>query len=239
MASIHGGRPARATGLVLVTAACIVAATPAAAWAHGVSGHADSAGAFLGLGFRHMLLGWDHLLFIAGVVLLLAPEIERAMITLSLFALGHSATLIAGTLAGWRFDPVLVDVAIALSLAYIGLVGWFGPPARWRLFNAAVLAVGLVHGLGLATRLQDPQFTGHLTLWRVLAFNAGVELAQLFGGGIIVLIGLAAKESLKDRLSSATTWRLAHGGLIVVGLGASALLLTTAASGGSTALTLP
>ncbi len=66
-----------------------------------------------------MVGGWDHLLFIAGVVLL-AGQLFRAAKLVSLFVAGHSLTLLIATLAGWRFNPELVDVLIALSLAYIG-----------------------------------------------------------------------------------------------------------------------
>ena len=230
-----GGWHVRRPVAIVTTTAVLLLATPNAAWAHGVSGGADSVGGFLGLGFRHMLLGWDHMLFIAGVVLLLAPEVERAMMTLSLFALGHSATLLTATLAGWRFDPVLVDMIVAMSLTFVGAVGWLGPPSRWRLFGIGVLAFGLAHGLGLATRLQTPALEGHLTVWRVLAFNVGVEMAQLFGAGIALLLGLSVWPLLEGRLSWAVTVRLAYTGLIVVGFGASVLIVADTVAGGPSA----
>jgi hydrogenase/urease accessory protein HupE len=214
--------------VVAVTAAlALILALPDAAHAHGVSGTADSAGAFLNLGFRHMLLGWDHLLFIGGI-LLLAANAERAMKLLSVFALGHSTTLIAATVAGWQVNPVLVDIVIALSLAFVGLVGWLGPPSRWRLFGAGVLLFGLVHGLGLATRLQEPALAEHVTVWRVVAFNVGVEIAQLFGTGMALLAGLAAWHYLRRVLSWPATWRLAHAALITIGLVTGAVLAGSA-----------
>jgi hypothetical protein len=71
-----------------------------------------------------------------------------------------------------------VDVVIASSLAYVGVVGWFGPPAGWRWFGIGVLAFGLVHGLGLAARLQRPGLAEHLTVGRLLAFNVGGRLTS-------------------------------------------------------------
>ena len=149
--------------------------------AHGVSGVGDSFSAFVRSGFLHMIAGWDHLLFIGGI-LLMAREAHRAMILLSIFAVGHSATLMTATAAGWQINPGWVDTVIALSLAAIGLVGWLGPPARWRLFGAGVLLLGLVHGLGLASRLQEPALAAHLTPARVIAFNIGVEIATVRRG---------------------------------------------------------
>jgi hydrogenase/urease accessory protein HupE len=217
----------RWTGRVILpgAAACFVLAVPGAAWAHGVSGGADSVGGFLSLGFRHMLLGWDHLLFIAGV-LLLASELERGVKLLSVFALGHSVTLITATLAGWWVPPVAVDIVIAGSVAYVGVVGWFGRPERWRAFGIMVLLFGLVHGLGLAARLQEPSLADHLSVARMLAFNVGVELAQLFGAAAAVLVGLAVHAAVQRRFGWSTIWKTAHAALVVVGLVASTVLAT-------------
>jgi hydrogenase/urease accessory protein HupE len=219
----------RSTGRVVLpgVAACLVLAVPGAAWAHGVSGGADSVGGFLSLGFRHMLLGWDHLLFIGGV-LLLASELERGIKLLSVFALGHSITLITATVAGWWVPPVVVDTVIAASLACIGVVGLFGRPERWRAFGIMVLLFGLVHGLGLAARLQEPGLAEHLSIARLLAFNVGVELAQLFGGAAALLVGLAVHAAVQRRFTWPTIWTTAHAALVVVGLVASTVLATTA-----------
>jgi len=95
--------------------------------AHGIG--EDAAGRstieYIPLGMEHMLLGWDHLVFIAGV-LLLATGLKEAAKLISLFVLGHSITLIAATLAGWQLDATAVDVVIALSLVYVGVQGMAG-----------------------------------------------------------------------------------------------------------------
>ena len=124
-----------------------------------------------------MLLGWDQMLSIAGVVLL-AGELARAAKLISLFVQGHSLTLLVATLSGWRVDATLVDVVIALSVVYVGVQGlrgrpffffffFFSPPPPPFFFPRAggpsarsCSSFGLVHGLGLSTRLQDLGLAG-------------------------------------------------------------------------------
>jgi hydrogenase/urease accessory protein HupE len=109
----------------------LVVADSSAAQAHDVEAIGqESVLDFVGLGLTHMLSGWDHLLFIADVVIL-AWHPRRAASLLSLFALGHSTTLITATVAGWQFDPALVDIIIADSVALVGVVGVVGRPRRY------------------------------------------------------------------------------------------------------------
>ncbi|GAA0522336.1 hypothetical protein Ade02nite_81640 [Paractinoplanes deccanensis] len=171
------------------------------------------------LGFTHMLTGWDHLLFIAGVVLL-AWHPKRALGLLSLFALGHSITLITATLAGWRLDPALVDVVIAVSVGVVGTIGLIGRPRRFWWFGLLVLAFGLVHGLGLATRFQALTLPPGAELSRLLAFNAGVEIGQAVAVYLIYLLG----EALTYRPKWPRIERASFGGLTVVGLALGAAL---------------
>jgi hydrogenase/urease accessory protein HupE len=182
--------------LCLACLLALVGAPPAAA--HGLAGTAESFADFLWLGYTHMLVGWDHLLF-AGGVALLAGSAGRAAKLVSLFALGHSATLLLATLAGLRLSAELVDVVIALSLVYIGLRLLQGRPTSWGWTRAAITGFGLVHGLGLSTRLQEqPLPEGFPLVGRVLSFNLGVELGQL-----TVLALLAALAVLVRRTSRA------------------------------------
>ena len=182
--------------------------------AHGVvaSGQ-ESVPAFVGLGLTHMLTGWDHLLFIAGVVLL-AWRPRRSASLLSIFALGHSSTLLIATAAGWRIDASLVDVVIADSVAFVGAFGLVGRPARYRWFGCAVLAFGLVHGLGLATRFQALAVPPAGTVPRLLAFNLGVEVGQFL---VLYLLYLAG-----DMVTRGARWvrieRVAFGVLLGIGL---------------------
>ena len=208
----------------VITAAALILATPGAAAAHGVGGGAESILDFIWLGVNHMVVGWDHLAFIVGVVLL-AGAIRRAATFVSLFALGHSTTLIAATLAAWRVNPTAVDIVIASSVVFVGVVAVFGrptTPARWRLFGAAVFGFGLVHGLGLSTRLQDIHVDA---LSRIIAFNIGIELGQLL---IITAVGVCAAAFLPDRVkTSEKARRLAGIAVIAVGFLAGAVLTVT------------
>jgi hypothetical protein len=157
--------------------------------AHGIGADASdkTAWEFLPLGIEHMLLGWDHLLFIAGV-LLLAWRIGRAAKLISAFVVGHSTTLIIATLAGWTINAGVIDAVIGLSVFVVGAVGLYGRPKDWRWFYALVFAFGLLHGLGLSTRLQDLGLPDDGLLPRVIFFNFGIEIGQL--SAIVALAGL-------------------------------------------------
>lgn len=153
--------------------------------AHGIGADASgkSAWEFLPLGIEHMLLGWDHLLFILGV-LLLAANLARAAKLISSFVVGHSLTLIVATLAEWRVHAGVVDAVIGLSVCVVGLIGIAGRPADWRWVYGVVFGFGLIHGLGLSTRLQDLGLPEGGLLPRVLFFNVGIELGQLLAIGV-------------------------------------------------------
>jgi hydrogenase/urease accessory protein HupE len=132
---------------------------------------------YVWIGFWHMVGGWDHLLFILGVVLI-AGALKPAAKMISLFVLGHSLTLIVATVAGWKLNATVVDVVIALSLVYVGIQGLVGRPDDFRLMGAIVFAFGLVHGLGLSTRLQDLGLPESGVVIRVILFNVGVEVGS-------------------------------------------------------------
>ncbi|MGH3752231.1 MAG: HupE/UreJ family protein [Pseudonocardiaceae bacterium] len=98
--------PAALRRCAITTTVVVIALVglPDAAFAHGIGGATESVWGFVPLGIEHMLLGWDHLLFIAGIVLL-AGELRRAATLISVFVAGHSTTLIIATIAGWRSTP--------------------------------------------------------------------------------------------------------------------------------------
>ncbi|MEV0326223.1 HupE/UreJ family protein [Micromonospora echinospora] len=213
-------RRVAAVGAVL---AVTVLALPGTAWAHGVGGSSETVGGFVWLGTKHMLVGWDHLLFVGGI-LLLAGEVRRAARLISLFALGHSVTLFTATVADWHVNPVLVDIVVALSLVFVGVVGLRGRPNNWSWFAAAVLAFGLVHGLGLSTRLQDVGLPSDGLIPRVLAFNLGVEIGQLIAVAFMFMIG----DVLRHYLPRLKDVRLSHGALVAAGAIAATVLAVTA-----------
>ena len=210
----------------------IIDGEPTPAQAHGIRG--DAAGLstyeFVALGIEHMALGWDHLLFVAGI-LLIAKDLSRSAKLISLFVLGHSTTLIVGTLAGWRFDAGYVDAVIAASVAVVGVIGILTRPQRWNWFAAMVLGFGLIHGLGLATRFQDLDLPSKGRLWKLLAFNIGLELGQLTA--ILVMVTFA--KFVTTRATQPDSRRLAaqltSGGLFIGGSVAASLVAFSAASG--------
>ena len=142
------------------------------------------------LGAKHMVTGYDHLLFLVGVIFYLRRIREIAVFT-GLFALGHTITLLTGVLVGLQVNPFIVDAIIGLSVVYKGfdnLGGFqqlFGETPDERL---AVLIFGLFHGLGLATKLQDLGLQRDGLLGNLIAFNVGVELGQFAALLIIVLL---------------------------------------------------
>lgn len=185
--------------LVAAGALALVAGVAAPAAAHGVGGDAAhrSLLGFIPLGFEHMLLGWDHLLFVAGV-LLIAKDWLRAAKLISVFVVGHSTTLIIATLAGWRVNADVVDIVIGLSVVLVGLLGMFFPSVRWRPFTVVVAGFGLIHGLGLATRLQDAGLPEEGVLWRVIAFNVGIEAGQLTAIMVMVVLAMVLEMIVKE-----------------------------------------
>ncbi|MTD45437.1 hypothetical protein GKE82_14355 [Conexibacter sp. W3-3-2] len=180
------GRLRGSAGAVL-----LLLALPASAWAHGISGDATDKSTleYVPLGIEHMLLGWDHLLFVLGI-LLLARGPQRAAKLISLFVLGHSVTLIVATLAEWRVSPTAVDVVIALSVVFVAVLGLrrepLDPRALWPPLT--ILGFGLVHGLGLSTRLQDLGIPDDGLLAKTIAFNVGIEIGQLIA--VLVMFGV-------------------------------------------------
>jgi hypothetical protein len=144
--------------------------------------------AFLYLGAKHMVTGYDHLLFLLGVIFFLR-RMKDVALYVSLFSLGHSITLLAGVLGKIHVNPFLVDAVIGLSVAYKAfdnLGGFrttlgFQPDAR-----VAVLGFGLIHGFGLATKLQVLELSPSGLLVNLIAFNVGVELGQLLALAVIL-----------------------------------------------------
>lgn len=170
---------------------------------------------YVWLGAKHMVTGYDHLLFLVGVIFYLR-EIRSIATFVSLFALGHSITLIAGVLLNLDVNAYLVDAIIGLSVAYKGfdnLNGFntlFGDSPNEKL---AVLIFGLFHGLGLATKLQDLGLAEDGLLPNLISFNIGVELGQLTA--LIVIVFILRIMPRHDRGSMVST--VVNVGLIAAG----------------------
>ena len=147
---------------------------------------------FVYLGAKHMVTGYDHLLFLFGVIFYLY-RLKDISLYVTMFAVGHSTTLLLGVMLNVNVSSYLIDAIIGLSVFYKALDNmgayrrWFGvqPDAR-----AATLAFGLFHGLGLATKLQDFQLSSDGLLVNLIAFNIGVEIGQLLAlGAILIAMG--------------------------------------------------
>jgi len=144
---------------------------------------------FTYLGAKHMVTGYDHLLFLAGVIFFLY-RLKDIALYVSLFAVGHSVTMIYGVYAGVNVNAYMIDAIIGLSVVYKALDNlgayqrWFGVQPNTR---AATLIFGLVHGFGLAAKVQEYEIAREGLLPNLLAFNAGVEIGQLLALGVILI----------------------------------------------------
>ena len=177
--------------LPLALAALVIGCLlPETAAAHGVSGKdavflqgVDGAaiGPLMYLGAKHMVTGYDHLLFLVGVIFFLY-RVKDVVQYVSLFTIGHSATLLLGVLGGVRANPYLIDAIIGFSVAYKafenmdGFKRFFGAQPNTRL---AVLVFGFFHGFGLATKLQEFELSQNGLVANIVSFNVGVEIGQV------------------------------------------------------------
>lgn len=186
---------------------------------------------YLYLGAKHMVTGLDHLLFLAGVVFFLRGFRDVA-IYVSLFALGHSLTLILGVMLQTSANPYLVDAIIGLSVVYKALENlaqqrnwYFGINTR-----AAVFVFGLCHGLGLATKLQQISLSDEGLLINLLAFNLGVEFGQLMALSVIVLAVFGwQRRSAFAFQAAVANWFIMVGGFLLVGIQLTGYWLGSAA----------
>jgi len=166
----------------------IIFLTPIGLMAHGVSATDQETlmnGGILAhilIGAKHMITGYDHILFLVGVVFFL-KNVKDIIRFISFFTLGHSITLIVATLLGIQANDHLIDAVIALSVLYKGFENLEGFPHFFKSkapnLLLMVFAFGLIHGFGLSTRLQQLSIGAETTLAKIIAFNVGVELGQI------------------------------------------------------------
>lgn len=184
----------------------IALATAALAWAPAAIAHAVAEGdkgyiqeitgvhliPFVYLGAKHMVSGYDHILFLFGVVFFLYRMKDIALYV-SLFALGHSTTMLLGVWFGFGINSYLIDAVIGFSIVYKaldnlgGFQRWLGhqPDTRW-----ATLIFGLFHGFGLASKIIDYEISSDGLIPNLLAFNLGVEIGQVLAlSAILIAMG--------------------------------------------------
>jgi hypothetical protein len=145
---------------------------------------------FVYLGAKHMFTGYDHLLFLFGVIFYLY-KLKDITTYVTLFAIGHSVTLLAGVLMGVKVNPYIIDAIIGLSVVYKALdnlrafqkaFGWTPDP------RGTTLVLGLFHGFGLATKLQDFELSRDGLIANLIAFNVGVEIGQILALAAILIV---------------------------------------------------
>ncbi len=206
--------------LSLAAAFLLIDGALTAAFAHGVAegdkGYIQESsgllvGPFVYLGAKHMVTGYDHLLFLFGVIFFLY-RLKDVSIYVTMFAIGHSTTLLLGVLANISVSSYLVDAIIGLSVAYKALDNmgayqrWFGVQPNTK---AATLIFGLFHGFGLATKLQDFELSPEGLFGNLVAFNVGVEIGQILAlGAILILMSFWRKTS--------SFWRHAYSANVVL-----------------------
>lgn len=212
----------------LAVAGLLACALAPPAFAHAIGGtdaafvaatHGADPFPFLYLGAKHMVTGYDHLLFLVGVIFFLR-RLREVLLYVTLFSLGHSTTLIAGVLFDLNVSSHLVDAVIGLSVswkAFDNLGGFrrLGVPMDNRI---AVGGFGLVHGLGLATKLQALGLNRDGLLANLVSFNIGVEIGQLIALTLIVLAISAWRRTASfSRLAVAANALLFLAGVVLAG----------------------
>ena len=219
----------RTAALILTVFVVLAMLCPTGISAHNVSKrdatfvqsiHGSAIPAFMYLGAKHMVTGYDHLAFLVGVIFFLYRTKDIVQYV-SLFTLGHSITLLGGVLGGIHADPHLIDAIIGFSVVYKafenmnGFKRFLGFQPNTKL---AVLIFGLFHGFGLATKLQELALDRNGLVTNILSFNVGVEIGQVLAL-TIVLIALSIWRTRSGFLSHAfaTNTALMAVGFILVG----------------------
>ena len=204
-------------------------AAPAGVSAHNVSkrdasfvqaNHGIAIAAFMYLGAKHMVTGYDHLAFLVGVIFFLY-RLKDIVLYVSLFTVGHSITLLAGVLGGIHANTYVVDAIIGLSVVYKafdnmdGFQRFLGFQPNTKL---AVLIFGLFHGFGLATKLQQLDLAKNGLVTNILSFNVGVEIGQVLAlTGVLIALSVWRTRSGFLRHAFATNAVLMCAGFVLMG----------------------
>ena len=176
---------------------------------------------FMYIGAKHMFTGYDHILFLVGVIFFLYRS-RDVLLYVSMFTVGHSITLFWGVLGYIHINPYLIDAIIGFSVVYKGfdnLDGFNRVFGKQPSTKVAVLIFGLFHGFGLATKIQEFGLASQGLVTNLIAFNIGVELGQ-FMALIFIVIAINFWRNLSSfqRFSSITNTMLMSAGLMLMGL---------------------
>jgi hypothetical protein len=175
---------------------------------------------FLYLGAKHMATGYDHILFLLGVIFFLY-RLRDVALYVTLFAVGHSTTMLPGVLFRIGIDSHVIDAIIGLSVVYKALDNlgayqrWFGvqPDTRW-----ATLLFGFCHGFGLSTKIIDYEISPDGLVPNLLAFNVGVEVGQLLAlCAVLIAMGYWRRTSSFMRHAYIANVALMSAGFVLMG----------------------
>ncbi|EZH74225.1 membrane protein [Aquimarina atlantica] len=177
-------------------------------------------GPFLYIGAKHMITGYDHLLFLVGVIFFLYRT-KEILLYVSFFTIGHSLTLLLGVMADINVNAFLIDAIIALSIVYKGFDNLGGFKQFFKKqpnTKIAVLIFGLFHGFGLATKLQEFQFDKEGLFVNLIGFNIGVEIGQFLALGLVlILLGVWRRYNSYAKFSNLTNILLMAAGFLLFG----------------------
>lgn len=179
----------------IIAAALLLLLLPTIAIAHGIP-EADKQAiieggnfAYFKIGAIHMLTGYDHLLFIFGIIFFL-KGFRDIVVFITVFTVGHSIPLVFATLYGVSANPYIIDAVIAMSVAYKGLenLDFFRKYLQRPSPNLLIMvfSFGVIHGFGLSTRLQQLPLPEEGLILRILSFNVGVEVGQIIALAIML-----------------------------------------------------
>ena len=228
-------KPQTLTALSVLTTLAIM--IPSLALGHTIEGSdanfvqaidGPAIGPFIYLGAKHMVTGYDHLLFLVGVIFFLYRP-KHVIEYVTLFAIGHSITLLLGVLADLRVNAFLIDAVIGLSIVYKAFENMDGFKRLVKLepnTKFAVFIFGLFHGLGLATKLQEFTISDNGLIVNILSFNVGVELGQIIAlSAVLLLLSIWRTNPSYLRHAFATNTVLMAGGFMLTTYQLSAYLL--------------
>ncbi|HAJ76107.1 MAG TPA: hypothetical protein DCM64_06585 [Gammaproteobacteria bacterium] len=183
---------------------------------------------FMYLGAKHMVTGYDHLLFLVGVIFFLYRP-KHVVQYVTLFAIGHSITLLFGVLADLQVNAYIIDAIIGLSIVYKAFenidgfkrVLGFDPNTK-----VAVFVFGLFHGLGLATKLQEFTISDNGLVTNIISFNVGVEIGQILAlSAVFIVLSVWRSNASYLRHAFVTNTALMTGGFLLAGYQMSAFML--------------
>jgi hypothetical protein len=222
-------------GFILFALACVLVSIEVAA--HTIAGkdasfvesiNGPAILPFMYLGAKHMVTGYDHLLFLVGVIFFLYRP-KHVVQYVTLFAIGHSITLLVGILADLQVNAFFIDAIIGFSIVYKAFENMDGFNRLLGIdpnTKIAVFIFGLFHGLGLATKLQEFELSSNGLVVNIISFNIGVEIGQILALSV-VFIALSVWRSRGSYLRYAffTNTALMAGGFLLVSFQLSSYLL--------------